>query len=238
MSAEHSRPLRGAVEVDCAAVAYQRFDVQMSGWTRAGHPDCIAVKWSDPAPLTETIAGFSIERTEPLWQETVGREQHSVMTPCDMKPDTKAHFKVCVLYANADADLSALDDQPDPANQPKPTPRIVDGHSGQTFIGFKWEAGFDYAYYYIHYTPQDGPMRTLKHDDDGGLAPDRVYKVEVQGCTSGLFGSKCYGWSPTKEIKTRRTRRTPGRTPARPASSGGKRSRATRSAWRRPGEMR
>src|SRR5688500_17389177 len=61
-------------------------------------PHCIAVKWSDPDPLSETIAGFSIERTEPLWQQTVGREQHSVMTPCDMKPDTKAHFKVCVLY--------------------------------------------------------------------------------------------------------------------------------------------
>ncbi len=167
--------------------------------------------------MTAPIAGFSIERTEPHWQQTVGRDQHNILTPCDMEPGTTAHFEVCVLYANeeagrecAKADLSTLADQPEPANQPKPTPRIVDGHSGPTFIGFKWEAGFDYDHYYIHYTPQDGPMRTLKHDDDGtwgyqridGLAPDRVYKVEVQGCTSGLFGSKCYGWSPTKEIRT------------------------------------
>ena len=93
-----------------------------------------------------------------------------------------------------------------------PRPRIVEHHAGQTWVGIKWEAGYDYDSYFINITgpfgTAKGPreLRTIHHDDDGtwgyqrvdGLLPGRAYGFSVQGCTETFFGlgdDRCWDWA-------------------------------------------
>ncbi|MGH2586485.1 MAG: hypothetical protein ACRDJE_16345, partial [Dehalococcoidia bacterium] len=96
----------------------------------------------------------------------------------------------------------------------------VEHHTGETWIGIKWDAGYDYDSYFVNYTlkatpgaPANGP-RTIHHDDDGtwgyqrvdGLLPGRTYIFQVQGCTETFFGigsDKCWDWSAPDEVQTR-----------------------------------
>jgi hypothetical protein len=95
----------------------------------------------------------------------------------------------------------------------------VEHSAGETWIGIKWEAGFDYDSYFINITgpfgTEKGPreLRTIHHDDDGkwgfqrvdGLLPGRTYSFGVQGCREtwlGIGSDACFDWSANYDANT------------------------------------
>ncbi|MGD9892521.1 MAG: hypothetical protein AB7R89_31570 [Dehalococcoidia bacterium] len=183
-------------------------------------PNCITVNWFHSG---SGVVGFSVEREQPYWgRDDIGADQRSLPV-CGMEPNTTYHFQVCAYFGTEDgdtecteADLRTGAPETPPASQRPPAPRIVEHHAGETWIGIKWDAGYDYDSYFVNYTlkaapgaPPNGP-RTIHHDDDGtwgyqrvdGLLPGRTYIFQVQGCTETFFGlgeDHCWDWSATYE---------------------------------------
>jgi hypothetical protein len=121
-----------------------------------------------------------------------------------LQPNTAYRYQVCAHFITTDGDVECADwTQPvrttaaeTPPKKPgaPPTPRIVEHHAGDTWIGVKWEAGFNYHEYHVNINEVAAagewvkPTRTISHNDDGtwgyqrvdGLEPGRTYALEVQ----------------------------------------------------------
>lgn len=198
-------------------------------------PGMIIVRWEHAASSCGLASGpgcvwnYWVERENPyrIWP-TVNADQRD-LPDGGLEPDKEYRYKVCARFATEDGDVACSEPEwvagrtspPEAPRQPeRPTqPRIVEHHSGQTWIGIKWDAGYDYDSYFINITgpfgTAKGPreLRTVKHGDDGtwgyqridGLLPGRVYDFSVQGCTEtvfGLFGDHCHQWSPVRRAST------------------------------------
>ena len=171
-----------------------------------------------------------------------------------MEPSTTYHFEVCAHFITEEGDVacSGADSStgnlqsPEQSSRP-PSPRIIEHHEGPTFIGVKWDAGYDYDSYFVNYSLKGQGPKTIHHDDDGtwgyqridGLLPSRTYILQVQGCEETLLGigdDRCRDWSAPVEIATHAYPQHSGveKICAR-VSSGGKRLRVTMSASRRSG---
>jgi hypothetical protein len=182
--------------------------------------DCITVNWNHTG---SGVAGFSLVRREPSERWDPLPAEHRSKRVCGMQPDTTYHFEVCAHFiteerdsACAEADLRTGPPATATQSQPPPAPHIdtKQSHAGPTFIGVRWDArGFNFDSYFVAYRPTSGnPDLWAKkhHKDDGtwgydridGLLPSQDYYIAVQGCTSGLFGGKCWDWSPVETMTT------------------------------------
>jgi hypothetical protein len=180
-------------------------------------PNCISVNWTHSG---SGVNGFSVQREQPYQRwDPVNAAQRDLFV-CGMEPSTTYHFEVCAYFiteegdtACGSADLRTGDPQPPQGSQRPPAPRIVDHHVGETFLGVKWDAGFEYDSYFVNYSLKGQGPKTIHHDDDGtwgyqridGLLPSRTYVLQVQGCTETFFGiadDHCWDWSAPVEVTT------------------------------------
>lgn len=202
------------------SAAYEAPIVQAHGVA----PGCMAVSW---VHSTSGVSYFQLSREQPLTTWNISPSQLN-FTDCGLNPDTPYRYLVCAFFVTVDgayqcSELSATA-RTLPAATPQqnpgapPTPRIVRHDTGDTWIGVKWEAGFNYHSYFLNTTevPPDGTLRapkTIHHDDDGtwgyqrvdGLIPGQTYRFQVQGCRERVFGildDNCYGWSAPYEATT------------------------------------
>jgi hypothetical protein len=187
-------------------------------------PGMIIVRWEH---FEQGVWDYSVERESPYWRwDNVNAGQRN-LPDGGLQPDTEYRYRVCAYFITEDGDVACSDWEPGRTSPPAPpqqqgrppTPRIVEHHAGETWIGVKWEAGFDYDSYFVNITgpfgTDKGPreLRTIHHDDDGtwgyqrvdGLLPGRTYTFGVQGCTETFLGigeDHCWEWSAGYDANT------------------------------------
>lgn len=186
-------------------------------------PGSVVVRWEHPVPVCTGIGcvwDYSVERLEPYQRWDNVKPDRRDLFDSGLRPDTEYTYRVCAYFITEEdnepacsegAGRTAPPETPRPQNRP-PRPRIVEHHAGPTWIGIKWEAGYDYDSYFVNFTgpfgTAKGPreLRTVHHDDDGtwgyqrvdGLLPGRAYDFSVQGCTETIFGigsDNCHDWA-------------------------------------------
>jgi hypothetical protein len=181
-------------------------------------PGWIIVRWGHSG---QGLNEFSVERENPYFRwDNVNAAQRN-LPDGGLQPDTTYRYRVCAYFNTDDGEPACSPWQagktspPEPQQQQRrpPRPRIVEHHAGHTWVGIKWEAGYDYDSYFVNITgpfgTAKGPreLRTIHHDDDGtwsyqrvdGLLPGRAYGFSVQGCTETIFGfgaDRCWDWAP------------------------------------------
>jgi hypothetical protein len=187
-------------------------------------PKGIVVNWKHSG---QGVYSFTVERENPPAHTPGVNATQRQLPDYNLEPNTTYRYRVIAHFITEDGDYACSDwaegktSPPEAQQQPQrpPTPRIVEHHAGETWIGIKWEAGFNYESYFINITgpfgTEKGPseLRTIHHDDDGtwgyqrvdGLLPGRTYTFSVQGCTKPVFGiadifgvdnDTCWDWSP------------------------------------------
>ena len=192
--------------------------VPSSGPETGSLPGWIIVRWGHSG---QGLNEFSVERENPYFRwDNVNAAQRN-LPDGGLRPDTTYRYRVCAYFNTEDGEPACSEWQAGKTSPPgstqqqqrPPRPRIVEHHAGHTWVGIKWEAGYDYDSYFINITgpfgTAKGPreLRTIHHDDDGtwgyqrvdGLLPGRAYGFSVQGCTETIFGlgdDRCWDWAP------------------------------------------
>lgn len=183
-------------------------------------PRCMNITWQH-AP--EDVLNYTVQRFSPFDEfVTIPPAQQSHHS-CGIEPNSDFHVKVCAVSAAEtqceEADFHTPPPQPEAQAQHKPTPPIVATNSGKDWVDFSWgwpgtNAGFSYKKYFLWLSPTNGdPLRTVEHKSSGnwgywkfeGLKPDTLYRVQVQGCTSGILDPKgtCWGKSEWRDVRTK-----------------------------------
>lgn len=180
-------------------------------------PGCLLVVWMH---ATSGVHHFELLRDD--GRQPIVFESRNSHTECGLQPNTAYRYQVCTHFISSDGDVACSEWTPavrtnaaePPANKPgaPPTPRVVEHHAGDTWIGVKWDAGSTYHKYFVNITHVTASgewvkvARTIEHNDDGtwgyqrvdGLDPGETYAFKVQGCTKSLLGlaeDNCWGWS-------------------------------------------
>jgi hypothetical protein len=205
-----------------ATAAAQEFSKPiLRAWGNAA--GCVTISWSDSD--MSGVHSFEVLRQGKTTTWVFPVEPPHGHTDCGLEPDTEYRYQVCANYVTEDQDAEcesiAARTLPLPASgqpQPPPTPQVVSHDAGDTWIGIKWDAGYNYDSYFINIDENIAPgqtqnIRTLHHDDDGtwgyqrveGLQPGRTYNFAVQGCTEvflGILDDHCWGWSSVYSAST------------------------------------
>ena len=203
----------------------QDFEPPNSVHVNSPSSGCMVISWKHS---TSGVNHYTVERENPPWVFTPPNVAQQYVEDCNLEPDTVYRYQVCAFFITTDGDVECADwtqakrtrkFEAPRVPQPPPTPIIGPHDVGPTWIGIRWEAGFDYDSYFVNTTekpapdqPPHGP-RTIHHDDDGtwgyqrvdGLLPGRTYWFNVQGCTKTFFGlgtDNCWEWSATYEAST------------------------------------
>ena len=177
--------------------------VPSSGTETGSLPGWIIVRWGHSG---QGLNEFSVERENPYFRwDNVNAAQRN-LPDGGLQPDTTYRYRVCAYFNTDDGEPACSPWQAGRTSPPEaeqqqrrpPRPWIVEHHAGQTWVGIKWEAGYDYDSYFINITgpfgTAKGPreLRTIHHDDDGtwGLPARRR---AAPGPRVRLLGARMHG---------------------------------------------
>ena len=181
-------------------------------------PGGIVVRW---AHGEQGVWDYSVERQLPYRRWDNVHPQQFSLYDGGLTPSTKYSYRVCAYFVSEDGEVACSEwaqgeTSPQTAEESRrpARPWVVEHQAGHTWLGLKWEGGYDYDSYFVNisgpFGTAKGPheLRTIHHADDGtwgyqridGLLPGRRYEISVQGCTKsffGLFPDNCWDWAPT-----------------------------------------